>query len=93
MCTSRPLQVQLVTSPLQIDTTPQAGHTTTAMEALAPAPAPAAAAATGAADTTMRGGVWPVSSDYFSTPHEANKSPHMKTVATGKYKTSVRASG
>jgi hypothetical protein len=41
----------------------------------------------------MRGGVWPVSSNYFDTPKELNTSPHMKTVATGKYKTSVRASG
>lgn len=76
-------KVQLVTSPLQIDTTPQAEE---------PAPTPAAAT-TGAPDTTMRGGVWPVRSDYFTTPQEINKSPHMKTVATGKLKTSVQASG
>jgi hypothetical protein len=74
---------------LQIDTTPQAGHNTAlkwqaaAAAATAPAPAPAPAL-----DNTMRGGVWPVNHEYFSTP-KGYRVQGQETVATGKLKTTV----
>mmetsp|Transcript_8174 Transcript_8174/g.21374 ORF Transcript_8174/g.21374 Transcript_8174/m.21374 type:complete len:237 (-) Transcript_8174:472-1182(-) len=67
-------KVQLVTSPLQIDTTPPAGHNTapipqgshrqTSYRAGAPAPAPAMAVPAGL-KTTLRGNNWPTTEDYF----------------------------
>ena len=83
-----------------VDTTPQAGHNTALQweapeqKAAAEAKAAAEGAPTGASPRTvaMRGGVWPASDSYFETPKELNKSPNMKTVATGKLKTTVRAS-
>ena len=84
-----------------VDTTPQAGHNTALKweseeqkaAAAAKAQAEQAPAATGTDRTgTMRGGVWPVSDQYFETPKGLNTSPNMKTVATGKLKTTVRAS-
>ncbi len=59
-------KVQLVSSPLQIDTTAQAGHNTQAAAASAPAPAPAPAfAAPAGPKTTLRGNTWPTTEAYF----------------------------
>jgi len=57
-------KVQLVSSPLQIDTTAPAGHNT--MAAPAPAPAPAPAFGMRGQQTTLRGNTWPTQDGYFS---------------------------
>ena len=97
-------KVKLVTSPLHIDDTPQAGHNThgaatpanAAASAQSSAPAPANSwQAARAKAVPVRGGTWPVDERYFSGPSKA-KAPaktEMKTVATGQLKTVVFPSG
>uniref|UniRef100_A0A7S2IKF1 Uncharacterized protein n=1 Tax=Haptolina brevifila TaxID=156173 RepID=A0A7S2IKF1_9EUKA len=58
-------KVTLVSSPLQIDTTAQAGHNT-APTAPPPVPVPTGGAAgSSQRSATMRGQTWPATSDYF----------------------------
>ena len=61
-------------SPMQIDTTPQAGHNTQGrapgmLVPMEPAPAPAPPSQRGPSPrTTMRGGTWPIGMEYFRGP-------------------------
>ena len=84
-------RVKLVTSPMFIDTTPQAGHNTAA--APAPAPAPASAAWQAAKAKTVRGGTWPVDQAYFAGGKSTKAKEAMVTEATGQLKTVVYPSG
>jgi hypothetical protein len=82
-------KVQLVTSPLIIDTTPQAGHNTASA-----APAPAAANWQAAAkQVSNRGGAWPVDMSYFTGPKPSKAGDRMTTEVSHQLKTVVHASG
>ena len=88
-------RVQLVTSPLFIDDTPQPAYPDPPAS-----PAPAPVGASPPRQPTMRG-AWPVHAKYFKAPHKSpsprkpeNEPPHLKgTSASPATRASTRASG
>jgi hypothetical protein len=83
---SSPMQVQLVSSPLQIDTTAQAGHNTAAAVPRPTGSKPAAE------NPTMRGHNWPVTHQYFERSSTPSGAPRRQAYYSAGWAQTVRQS-